>query len=910
MSIAVRKGDILAVYAGTESEDGEVFWVFEVTRGTSGRSKREVSGIYYTLPEGGLRPPKISEIEYSRNLNNTDKVTLDVLLYEEDKPIRPKVLQKEDGKKATMSGEEYVRIRDIAYSLDGKTDDCKGDDPISLKEIKLMGMKQLRLQLKKRGLGTNGRKSTLVKRLTKALRDEMKEHDPSGKFLAGRKKKKRGREKKKTKNTVPADTHANNEQDQKEHLNTLSAPHPSPVSKSAELTPKTTPLKNSNQNPPPNTPADSEKGKQKHFAMDFRVDSAIHGRLRDIPLLADVPGPTLRITSNVAPQNNQREHGNAQQKLGRNKAEKSSSITSSLKSEPKEVNSKASQVESESALESGVSIKDGKGVAKAEASGESTQLDDTVDKDETPLDSSNRPEVGLAEDTDADAARNFEPEPEPEPEPESEPEQEPEPQEPEPEPEPKPESEPKLKQKKQEPELEPDAEPEPERELDLDLNANSSISVESRAVVQPRRSGFVALDSTEQRSTKSSENPSKPASGVSFINPARNFLGERFIGRGRRHLPGRMNFMPGRRLPPIFPMFRNFGGPVVVPGGAPVHSGGSGQKRPAPESSQISGAPSKMLRTMGIHARGPPALDRFNTPRVYSNPRMISGSLSRGFSDTLSTMATLSSSSSQDVDGKMARYQPPAKSAESLLGENFGLEIISTAKLMFRVADSASWNSICARAFPKVNSPRVKDVVKKGQAFETTEIRRSRDGNVYLKLKNAVGWVFAYDYNDRTFKASSGKRLLEQIEREKSLGSPPFEAMLKLEYKDNSGRTLHALKHDIVLVSKINEQGWCLATNANKEQGWLPRDYLQRISTCENCVFETAVNKNSVHKTSSNTLRISQTTSSPPKPKRTNGDDRKTTTSGSSASRDQKALKGDPSEWTIHNHKGREVKQV
>eukprot|EP00471_Norrisiella_sphaerica_P012398 CAMPEP_0184501474 /NCGR_PEP_ID=MMETSP0113_2-20130426/47805_1 /TAXON_ID=91329 /ORGANISM="Norrisiella sphaerica, Strain BC52" /LENGTH=257 /DNA_ID=CAMNT_0026890259 /DNA_START=36 /DNA_END=806 /DNA_ORIENTATION=+ len=65
------------------------------------------------------------------------------------------------------------------------------------------------------------------------------------------------------------------------------------------------------------------------------------------------------------------------------------------------------------------------------------------------------------------------------------------------------------------------------------------------------------------------------------------------------------------------------------------------------------------------------------------------------------------------------------------------------------------------------------------------------------------------------------------------MSSIPFEAILQHDYQDpqSTGRTLDAAKDDLVIVSNLNPQGWCLAQKENGMQGWLPKDYLQRVDS-------------------------------------------------------------------------------
>lgn len=161
--------------------------------------------------------------------------------------------------------------------------------------------------------------------------------------------------------------------------------------------------------------------------------------------------------------------------------------------------------------------------------------------------------------------------------------------------------------------------------------------------------------------------------------------------------------------------------------------------------------------------------------------------------------------------------------------------LISREVKLYRVTKACKYPCVCARVQADVKSERNTDVGLKGAAFEICETFAGVDGNVYLKLtegsKGHGCWVFLYDFEENTYAPILSKPLLEEIRTCDQLGPPPYEAMVKLDYKDpqSEGRTLDVEKGAIVDIKQANSDGWCLATNFDKKQGWLPKDYITRI---------------------------------------------------------------------------------
>mmetsp|Transcript_21460 Transcript_21460/g.43045 ORF Transcript_21460/g.43045 Transcript_21460/m.43045 type:complete len:587 (+) Transcript_21460:52-1812(+) len=150
---------------------------------------------------------------------------------------------------------------------------------------------------------------------------------------------------------------------------------------------------------------------------------------------------------------------------------------------------------------------------------------------------------------------------------------------------------------------------------------------------------------------------------------------------------------------------------------------------------------------------------------------------------------------------------------------------------MYRVHKACGYPCVCARTHPHVQAGRLNDVGLRGRAFETLEKKIGQDRNIYLRISDGGGWVFMFDYDEHTLAPIKSRPILQQITPAKGPLTVPFEAVVKVDFRDtrSGGRTLDVKRGDIVEIAQVNPNDWCLASDYDGKQGWLPKDYLTRI---------------------------------------------------------------------------------
>eukprot|EP00467_Chlorarachnion_reptans_P021759 CAMPEP_0114507144 /NCGR_PEP_ID=MMETSP0109-20121206/11847_1 /TAXON_ID=29199 /ORGANISM="Chlorarachnion reptans, Strain CCCM449" /LENGTH=1120 /DNA_ID=CAMNT_0001685865 /DNA_START=183 /DNA_END=3545 /DNA_ORIENTATION=- len=177
-----------------------------------------------------------------------------------------------------------------------------------------------------------------------------------------------------------------------------------------------------------------------------------------------------------------------------------------------------------------------------------------------------------------------------------------------------------------------------------------------------------------------------------------------------------------------------------------------------------------------------------------------------------------------DDDGSPAAALPGRASGSP--GQTGGTE------KLYRLVRDCSYNSVQIRTLPDVRSSKLDAVVDKGSAFWVSQVKTGSDGNLHLKLAKKPGWVFVFDFDEkRGLAPNKNKRLLEEVRVVDNLGNPPLDVMVKVPFKDpkSQGRTLNVKPMQILKIGKINAQGWCLAIDKDQVQGWVPKDFVQRL---------------------------------------------------------------------------------
>eukprot|EP00466_Bigelowiella_natans_P013563 jgi/Bigna1/88869/estExt_fgenesh1_pg.C_390118 len=166
--------------------------------------------------------------------------------------------------------------------------------------------------------------------------------------------------------------------------------------------------------------------------------------------------------------------------------------------------------------------------------------------------------------------------------------------------------------------------------------------------------------------------------------------------------------------------------------------------------------------------------------------------------------------------------------------------IISSETKLFRVAKECKYTSVRVRSLPDIRSAKLPTIIDKSKTFEINEIQEGSDGNIYLKLKDRPGWVFMYDFDEtRNMAPVKSKVLLQEVSASKQLGSGlPFDGQVVVAYNDpssvrnthnnnNNNNNSSRKQNKIASAAPIR---WCLATGVNDKQGWIPKDYVERMS--------------------------------------------------------------------------------
>jgi len=937
--MGVKKGDIVAVYAGPNSEDGEYFWVFEITKAQK-KGQQDLEGIYYTLPDDSKRPPDASHLEYIRDVTNTDMVPADSLMYDEKKgkPIHPKMSKKKKGGR-TMQAREYTRLKNFAIELSQKPDGPEGSgnaadaadgstsetnkkskakskktdaEEMDMESISQLTVRQLRERLRRRGIDSSGRKDKLVKRYYDALHP-----DP----------------------TVEETTKGNTAEED-------------PVESKDEETEEAKPAKaqETEEAKPAKAQETGEAAEQVESVEPSNVGGKENGSAK--METEDPPEETEEVKPDVVEEGATGSHeepcaealDSNPSTSGAGAEEKSEEVKSSIdeSNKVKEENvTDAKECSMEVAPEDENTKIDAEESQAQQKGGSSTEGDAVmVDKTEAPKEA----DTDAGQTTNGKAGVKLE------------------------EPEENVGDAPTDAQKKSTPNGEDGTQPtevssaapeQPPKVVDAGIKSEKpqEDKPKSEAPSEARDEKKETVTQAPTRGQADTPPINKPLlqkprfAGNGTVNnrgpsplmtsPAMPFgRGRLMSGRGGRGLvmPGRIpagrgRMMPGPmgRLPPGGLMGRLPPAPGGLRGPMPFRPGMLGAQRPGgvgpgrpmgmrmmppggmrgrPRGMPMGpgmlgrggmggmGMPRAPPRPLSMGARGVPGLHpgpmRGKEPGGYPvRPRpsgremhmpgpgmgpppemgagrpgeirgaggppgpMVSGPHVRGVGPGMKrpavsmyngappmeppnkTMRMRGPHMSSQMDMRGGPY--PARETMMMMdhpqphypGGRVGSpgQTGGTEKL-YRLVRDCSYNSVQIRTLPDVRSSKLDAVVDKGSAFWVSQVKTGSDGNLHLKLAKKPGWVFVFDFDEkRGLAPNKNKRLLEEVRVVDNLGNPPLDVMVKVPFKDpkSQGRTLNVKPMQILKIGKINAQGWCLAIDKDQVQGWVPKDFVQRL---------------------------------------------------------------------------------